>query len=479
MNTITHDSLAPVLLSHVESYFWRFEQDLQAFRGCVICRVEGRIQENFLKTALLTLQRRHPKLRAKIVDGDDGRLRYVFQNPRLPIPYEIQDYDGVEFPWREEARRVLERKLPVEGPLAAVVVLRSRTEAYSEILITATHAFMDGLSGVTLVDNLLAEYAKAEAGLDTSADAILPCVSVKFARPQGGWRGSFLLLKRFIRLKREESRTVLTPLPENKDVPPLSEWVHWVFTADETAQLVKRLRKERTSLNSAILTAVSFGLRDSLPCSEALFKWQLPFTVREWLQRASDPVTNEDLGCFVSNMNGYIRCNQQSSFWDVARDAQDEIQQFVNQGGPTFGYNVPSFFYNLSTNVSRLFRRPRPRLSPLEKQRVTILANNYGLLNIRDSYGSLRPTACTEIFLNKHVGPSMIIQAMVVGQRLNIGFAADSLQPDFWERLQTMVMGYIKSAMETVEAPIGGTRHMPQCAQVEISAQRIKVAAQE
>ncbi len=189
MMSNTSDSLRPVLLSPVESYFWRFEEDLRAFRACTVCRVEGRVEESVLAIAVRSLQRRHPKLRAKISEAKDGRLYYVFPNPPLPIPYEIKDYAGVELPWREETRRILESKLPSEGPLAHVLVLRSPTESYSEILFMSTHAFTDGLSALMLLDNLLAEYAKAEAGLDTSNEPVLPCVSAGYAKSLGGWSG--------------------------------------------------------------------------------------------------------------------------------------------------------------------------------------------------------------------------------------------------------------------------------------------------
>ena len=58
------------------------------------------------------------------------------------------------------------------------------------------------------------------------------------------------------------------------------------------------------------MAAAFCGVMDCLDVPEALFKWQLPFNVRESLEPSTGPVTSEDLGCFVSNMTGrsdYLR----------------------------------------------------------------------------------------------------------------------------------------------------------------------------
>src|SRR6476661_10504616 len=101
-------SRKPVQLSPVESYFWRFDGDLTEFRVCTLCRLEGRIDESALEPALLSLQRRHPKLQAQITQAKDGTLFYSFPEPTPAMPYTVREYDGTEFPWREETRRVLE-----------------------------------------------------------------------------------------------------------------------------------------------------------------------------------------------------------------------------------------------------------------------------------------------------------------------------------------------------------------------------------
>jgi len=449
----TSGPVEPVLLSPVESYFWRFEEDMAgAFRVTVLLRLDGCIEADLLAAALEQLQRRHPKLRAVIAPGADGRLQYRFDRAAPPIPFEIIDCSEVETPWRETTRRILQTGLPPGGPMAAVTVLRNRSRGFSELFLSVPHAIADGLSGIMLVDDLLAGYARAEAGLEAPPGSALPMVSPPRAKPSGGWRGRFRLFRRFLRLKREESRSPLTALPEERGIPPQSQWVHWVFSQEETLRLVRRCRKERTSLSGALVAAACCGLRDCLPGPEVLFKWQLPFNIRESLEGPDGPVTPQDLGCFVSNMNGTVKITGQTDYWDVARHANQELQTFIQQGGPSFGYNMASFFYGWNVTLTRLFTGRQPKMTPSINQRETLLATHYGVVNIRDAYGSLRPRECTLMFKNEITGPSLVMEALVLGQRLNIGFAGDDLDPRFWEQLHATVRRRLDAAVSAGQA---------------------------
>jgi hypothetical protein len=186
---------------------------------------------------------------------------------------------------------------------------------------------------------------------------------------------------------------------------------------------------------------------ECLPAEQALFNWQLPFDIRALLEGSCGPVTDSDIGCFVTNMNGLWKVSRQSAFWDLARQAHQEIQMFSQNGGPSFGYNMSSGAYELNLALSRMFNWAPNKIVPLS-QRITLLATNYGTLNIRDSYGSLRPRECTLIFKNEITGPSLVMEALVLGQRLNLGFAASQLEPLFWDKLQAAVRRQLDAAVQ-------------------------------
>ncbi|MBV8728590.1 MAG: hypothetical protein JO336_02150 [Acidobacteriia bacterium] len=97
--------------------------------------------------------------------------------------------------------------------------------------------------------------------------------------------------------------------------------------------------------------------------------------------------------------------------------------------------------------MARFFKRRRPKLKPPRNRHDTLLVTHYGVLDIKEEYGSLRPRECTLISNNAIAGPPLIIEGLILGQRLNIGFAADDLEPSFWDQLQGAVRGRLEAAM--------------------------------
>jgi Condensation domain len=442
----------PVLLSPVEDLFWRVEESLEgAYRVAILLRIDGCIEVEFLAIALQQLQQRHPKLRATIAPGADRRPRYQFDRRPQPIPFEIRDFEERTTPWREETRRLLQIRFPATGPMAAVTVLRNRSHGCSELILTVHHAIADGLSAVMLMDSLLTEYAKAEVRVNPAPLPLpaLPVVTAARAKYSAGWRARLRLFLRIIRMQREEKRVPQTPLPQAPDIPPQSQWVHWVFSREETLSLVRRCRDEQTSLGGATIAAVLCGLIDCLPLASARFKCQFPFDLRGVLEGPDGPVSNQDLGCFATVMSEFFEVPRNQPFWELARKAHQKINWFVQEQGPSFNHNIAS------TAVKLLDRAPR-RLLASSNTRVTLLATNYGVLNMNNTYGSLRPQECTLTFKNDVVGPALIFEALVLAQRLNIGFAADGLEPAFWEQLHAAVRKYLNAAAVRGTAPPAG-----------------------
>jgi hypothetical protein len=262
-------------------------------------------------------------------------------------------------------------------------------------------------------------------------------------------------------MQREEKRLLITPLPEVPGIPHQSQWAHWVFSRQESVALIRRCRKEQTSLASAMVAAVFCGLADCMPDRNARFKLNFPFDLREFVEGSDGPVTAQDLGCFATLMSEFFCVPQRQNLWDLAREVHAKVQFFTRHGGP-------AFYHNLAGSAVRLIDRlPRGVLSA-SNTRSTMLATNYGVLNICDAYGSLRPTECTLTFKNDNVGPCLVLETLVLGQRLNVGFSADGLDPQFWEQLQAAVRKQIDVSA------LGAERN-----QVEALPQRMSVAPQE
>lgn len=424
--------IEPLLLSPSEQGFWR-----GSIRAALVMRLEGIVESRLLAEALRRLQRRHPKLRARVVQDDDGRERYHFDEGAAPIPLEISDYQDGDLRWREAMRRLVSVPSPPLGPVAAVSVLRCQPEGYCLLLLAVHHGVADGGSLLLLVGDLLSAYATLEERFDSPPPDILPAVSPTRVNASTGWRNRLRLARRFLALQRQERRSPLTVLPPGRDVPELSQWVHWVFTPQETLGITSRCRQERVSFSAFIVAAVWCGLMDCLDVPEGLFKWHCPIDVRRFLE---NPAAGA-LGSLSTLMRGVYRVPKQAALWDVARRAHQDLSSFIEWGGPAFGYNATG------VATRSWFLRAEPVLLPSNDKRPTLLGTNYGVVNVREAYGSLRPTACTLIFTaDRFTGPRLIMEALVLSRQLNIGFAADAVEPAFWTRLQEAVRHHLNTA---------------------------------
>ena len=435
------EPIEPVPLSPVEDMFWSTDEGFAgAFRGAVVVHLDGCIEADVLSIALRRLQHRHPKLRAAIAHSGDGRRRYVFDASPPPLPFDITDYEGTEPGWREETRRLLQVKFPDAGPLAVISILRNRSLDRSVLLVAAHHAIADGLSATMIVHDLLSAYADAEARLDLPAGPVLPVVTAERAPSSAGARERLWLLRRMLRIQWLQRRAPATDLPQMRDIPPQSQWVHWVFSREDTLALVRRCRKERTSLSGVLTSAMCCGLMDCLPLAKGTFKCQFPFSIRDMLAGPAGQVTPQDLGTFVSIMNESYTVAARPAFWEVARRTHTDIEAFVRHRGP-------AFYHNLATAiVGQLVVRAASTRPVGKDKRPTLFVTHYGVLNMRDAYGSLKPQSCTLVFKNDVVGPLLVVEGLVMGHRLNVGVAADRLDPAFWERLQTAVRRHLDSA---------------------------------
>lgn len=414
---------------------------LGAFRTAGLFRLDGRIESSLMRSALQQLQQRHPKLRAVIVRGDDGVLRYDFGRPVQPIPFEIKDYDQGEAPFREEARRMLQSEFPAGGPLVMVTVLRNGPLDSSHVILVVHHAIGDGVSAIMLASDLLAAYARAaETHEEQAPEPSLQLVRGARAKALSSWRDRWWLFRRFTRVQGEEKRGRRTPLPWDPEIPPQSQWVLWVFSREETMRLVRRCRSEQTSLVGVLTAAACCGLMDCLSKPQAIFNCQFPFDVRNKLE---ETVTIQDLGAFASVMNEFYSLSHPLSFWDFARLVHRDIQIFVEHEGPSFYYNLLAYYQRVAGWLSALSRNKSTILTRPDDQRVTLYATNFGVANFRDTYGSLRLREGMIFFKGDIVGPWLIMSSMVIGQRLNLTFAADSIDSLLWEQLQAAVRKYL------------------------------------
>jgi hypothetical protein len=424
----------PIRLSPLENLFCRaYERFDGDGMGAMVVKLGGRVEEAPLRAALGNLQRRHPRLRARIT-GTDGARYFHLVEPPVPIPVEMQECEGEPLPWREETARQFARKMDfASGSLARVLVLRSRAGRSSYVIFLAHHALFDGLSFLHAVDDLLRYYQEAEETGTASAVSSLPFVSCPRARSSGSLLSRFKVLARQARMRRAKVRKGWTALPETDVRPASPQWDVQVFPVEETVALVRRCRQEKASLEGALFAAAVSALTGSLAPAESRFTFFFPIDIRGELRGPQGAVSPADLGCFVSAFENMYTVRPEMPFWALARQFHDDVRAFLAAGGPALLYNV--------------LRYARPRPTPHGHQRGTLNASVIGMAPLEKRYGSLAVEECAQIYKHDIRGTALNLVAIVVQLRLNLTVHAPGLREDVWRGFRDGIAAQLRRAM--------------------------------
>lgn len=403
--------------------------------GAMVMKVRGRIEAEPLRIALSSLQRRHPKLRARVVKSADGQRCFELADPPPPIPVEMRDYDAEPLPWMEETHRRFSEKMDVAaGPLARMLILRTRSGESCYAILLAHHAIYDGLSLLHAVDDLWRYYEAAEQGGDTTPVVSLPFVSCPRARPTGSLLGRLGVLARQVRMRRARSRKRWTSLPRLDRAPARPQWDVRVFSVQETMALVRRCRQENTSLDGALFAAAVSALKASLPQSESRFKLRFPIDIRAQLEGPAGPVTPADLGCFVTVFDNIYSVGTETAFWPMARQVHQDVRSFIAAGGPSLLYNLARFV--------------RPRTSPQRRHRGTVHSSVIGVAPLERRYGRLTLEECAQVYKNDLGGASINLVAIILQLRLNLTMHASDLEEELWRRFRDEIVAQLRSAID-------------------------------
>lgn len=402
--------------------------------GLMALQVKGCVERDPFQRALARLQLRHPKLRAGVSGGPDGRRFFVVRNPPPPIPFVYKDGEAGATPWPEEVRAALRAGFDrAAGPLARAHVLCHRAEGISHILFVASHAIIDGVSMVQVLHDLMDFYEEAERGGTPAPVESLPMVVPPRARVTGRFLDRLRLLVRAVRNRRAWRGARAMVLPAAGPETPSPLWHTHIFTEEETIALNRRCRKEKTAVIGAHFAAAVRALADVLPQPELHVRYRIPVNVRRWLEGPAGPVTEHDLGHFAASLGGVYTVAGGQTFWDTARWLRSHLRTFVTSGGPAAAYNA-----------SRL---GGPALLRKKPKRVAISTNSLGELKTRRQYGRLVIEGCTMLPKDEHMGVSLRSLGLTVNGRFCLTVMGAGVAESFWASYRDALIRQLRAAL--------------------------------
>ena len=309
----------------------------------MMVRVRGDVSVEQVKAALSKVRARHPALIPAA--GAD-------QDAFFPLAVHA---DCGENDWIEVAQANLRQPFPQPpGPFARFTLLQHA--GGFDLVAAFHHHFSDGMSGMFVLRDILQALGDPEAVLVPIAappptgaaipEAALsnPGLQRKVALAMFALRARVLLEK----LRRRFSPPKQTPAPETS-AGNLSAQQQFVIlpvrlTAEQTAELVARCKKEGVSVHAAVCVAWLRAFTAGAQGAKRFGTVSSPVNLR---QRLSPPV-DDTSGMFLAIVETRVDCAPERDFWDVAREFKQKLTQDSRDEALFF---MPLMFSKIFTQV--------------------------------------------------------------------------------------------------------------------------------
>ncbi|MGW1073074.1 phthiocerol/phthiodiolone dimycocerosyl transferase family protein [Streptomyces sp. NPDC002537] len=318
-------------LSPVERWYWTADRT-SPLSGLVRTRVHGDLPPELLRRALDVLQDRHPLLRVAITGDGDGE-RLAFRPVETPIPLrhvEVAPGDPeADTRWEHETNEheFMERVDWRTGPLLRATLITREAdaehpEAVHDLLMVASHCVADGMTGLSLLEELLGIAAQLAAGGEPTRASrpALPAAEDLLPRRHRGAEAA-AALEELLRRDEEEVRR-LRPrrvLP-SRAVPferRRTRLVHRSLTAGQSELLAQACKRHDTTVHGALAAAMVTAVAQEAGTTEpAYFSIGSPVDFRRELETA---VSYEDAGSYASTLPSRVRYEPGAGLWPMAR----------------------------------------------------------------------------------------------------------------------------------------------------------------
>jgi hypothetical protein len=275
---------------------------------CLVAELADDLDPGALDAGLLAMQRRHPLLNVHVRDHPQTRLGYYRPASVPPIPRTVVDAE-TGHAWRDLVAEELTRPFdPSRAPMIRVVLLRSGPSNPAAIVLTVDHAIVDGLSAAYMLRDLFSSLN----GHELTALPVPPPQEALIGALREGQPAAAPAEP--VPAQPHWLATPSTIRPFDGAVPPLSAAS---FDEDLTRRLVTRAHAERTTVHSALVSAMSQVIIESR--RNEFVRTLTPIGIRAHLG------VGDDVCLYLSAARTAFLRRELTDLWDMARTVGDQL----------------------------------------------------------------------------------------------------------------------------------------------------------
>jgi hypothetical protein len=297
-------------LGAFERMYYRFEQQ-STMHFCVVAELAGELDPAVLEAALSVVQERHPLLNVYVEDHPQAGLGFYRPASVPPIPVTVHDAEGGRS-WCDVVTEELTRPFDTSrAPMIRVVLLRAGPRTPAAIVLTVDHVIVDGLSAGYILRDLFS----ALNGHQLEALPVPPSQEELFARLR-------------------DAQPAAAPASNGQPLPEQSDWLATLCSVrpfdgavphlsaiafDEvlTRRLVARARAERTTVHSALVSAMSRVIIES--GRNEFVRMLTPCDFRSHIG------VDDDVCLYFTALRTAFTRGQLTDLWDMARMVGDQF----------------------------------------------------------------------------------------------------------------------------------------------------------
>jgi hypothetical protein len=297
-------------LGAFERMLYRSEQK-STKHFCVVAELADDLDPNALGAGLLAVQHRHPLLNVHVEDDPQTRLGFYRPASVTPIPVTVVDAE-TGHTWRDLVAAELTRPFDLShAPMIRVVSLRCGPSTPAAIVLTVDHLIVDGLSAAYLLRDLFS----ALNGHDLTALPVPPSQedlirALPAAQPSAALAANDLPAP----AQPHWLATASMIRPFDGALPHVSAVG---FDDDLTRRLVTRARAERTTVQSALVSAMSSAIIES--GRNEFVRTLTPIDARTHLG------VGDDVCLYISATRTAFTRHELTNLWDMARTVGDQL----------------------------------------------------------------------------------------------------------------------------------------------------------